>query len=169
MEAALVGLVGTTLGGVTGFAGAWVAQRGQVRIQQEQRVHAEQVRWLDDKKGLYRDLLIKLYGWRDSLASILVNADDGKLADNRSIAYKWIVETSLIADDEVRSAVSDVHRALLHAQTVISDGTSAAGDRPLQAVEDGLVVLEDALRAELSVSARVRSRSWARWRWGGGS
>ncbi|MEW1724442.1 hypothetical protein [Streptomyces sp. NPDC093109] len=118
---------------------------------------------MDDKKGLYRDLLIRLYGWRDSLASVLRNEDDGKLVDNRSIAYKWIVETSLIADDRVRSAVTDVHRALVDAQTVVLDSASTAGERPLQAVEDGLVVLEDALRAELAVSARVRSRFGA-WR-----
>ncbi|MFC5800947.1 hypothetical protein [Streptomyces formicae] len=135
MEAALVGLAGTTVGAVTGFAGAWLAQRGQVRIQQEQRAHAEQVRWLDDKKGLYRDLLIKLYGWHDSLASILKDEDDGKLFENRSTAYKWIVEASLISGDEVRSAVSDVHRALLHAQTAILDDSSTAEEGPDQDVQ----------------------------------
>ncbi|MET8235657.1 hypothetical protein [Streptomyces sp. NPDC005078] len=158
MEAALVGLAGTTVGAVTGFAGAWLAQRGQVRTQQEQRLHAEQVRWLDDKKGLYRDLLIRLYGWHDSLASILKDEDDGKLFDNRSTAYKWIVEASLISGDEVRSAVSDVHRALLRVQTVISDSSSTADEWPLQGVEDGLSALEDALRAELAMPARVGSR-----------
>ncbi|MFD6278992.1 hypothetical protein ACFWFI_26010 [Streptomyces sp. NPDC060209] len=159
MDAALVGLAGTTLGAVTGFAGAWVAQRGQVRIQQEQRAHAERVRWLDDKKGLYRDLLIGLHGWHDSLVSILKNEDDGKLPDNRSVAYKWIVEASLISSDEVRHAVHDVHQALLLAQSVILDHTSTADERPLQGVQDGLSGLEDALRAELAMPVRAGSRS----------
>jgi hypothetical protein len=158
MEAALVGLAGTTVGAVTGFAGAWLAQRGQVRIQQEQRAHAEQVRWLDDKKGLYRDLLIRLYGWHDSLASIMKDEDDGKLFDNRSAAYKWIVEASLIAGDEVRSAVSEVHSALLRVQPVIFEGTPTTDEWPLQGVEDGLSALEDALRAELAMPGRVGSR-----------
>ncbi|MFF4227748.1 hypothetical protein [Streptomyces sp. NPDC001820] len=157
MDAALVGLAGTTVGAVTGFAGAWLAQRGQLRIQQEQRVHAEQVRWLDDKKGLYRDLLITLYGWHDSLVSILKDEDDGKLFDYRLAAYKWIVEASLIARDEVRSAVSDVHRALLSAQPAIFEGTPT-DEWPLQSVEDGLSALEDALRAELAMPGRVGSR-----------
>ncbi|MFE5027950.1 hypothetical protein ACFRAO_32720 [Streptomyces sp. NPDC056656] len=160
MEAALVGLAGTTLGAVTGFAGAWVAQRGQVRIQQEQRAHAEQVRWLDDKKGLYRDLLIRLYGWHDSLVSILKDEDDGKLFDNRSTAHKWIVETSLISSEEVRSAVNAVHHALLRAQPVIFDSNSTADESPLQGVQDGLLALEDALRAELAMPARAGSRPW---------
>ncbi|MEJ8657378.1 MULTISPECIES: hypothetical protein [Streptomyces] len=158
MEAALVGLAGTTVGAVTGFAGAWLAQRGQVRIQQEQRAHAEQVRWLDDKKGLYRDLLITLYGWHDSLASILRGEDDGKLSEHRSAAYKWIVEASLIADDEVRSAVSEVHHALLRVQPVVFEGTSATDEWPLEAVEGGLSALEDALRAELAMPGRVGAR-----------
>ncbi|MFI2352061.1 hypothetical protein ACH492_34740 [Streptomyces sp. NPDC019443] len=158
MEAALVGLAGTTVGAVTGFAGAWLAQRGQVRIQQEQRAHAEQVRWLDDKKGLYRDLLIRLYGWHDSLASIMKDEDDGKLFDNRSAAYKWIVEASLISGDEVRSAVSEVHSALLRVQPVIFEGTPTTDEWPLQGVEDGLSALEDALRAELAMPGRVGSR-----------
>ncbi|MFF3689629.1 hypothetical protein [Streptomyces sp. NPDC002187] len=158
MEAALVGLAGTTVGAVTGFAGAWLAQRGQIRIQQEQRAHAEQVRWLDDKKGLYRDLLITLYAWHNSLASILKDEDDGKLLDNRSAAYKWVVEASLIAGDEVRSAVSDVHRALLRVQPVVFEGTSTTDEWPLQGVEDGLSTLEDALRAELAMPGRVGSR-----------
>ncbi|WP_329451685.1 ClbS/DfsB family four-helix bundle protein [Streptomyces sp. NBC_01724] len=82
-----------------------------------------------------RDLLIRLYGWHDSLASILKDEDDGKLFDNRSTAYKWIVEASLISGDEVRSAVSDVHRALLRVQTVIFDRSSTADEWPLQGVE----------------------------------
>ncbi|MDI9889438.1 hypothetical protein QMZ92_35325 [Streptomyces sp. HNM0645] len=159
MDGALIGLAGTTVGAATGFAGAWLAQRGQLRIQQEQRVHAEQVRWLDDKKGLYRDLLITLYGWHDSLVSILKDEDDGKLLDYRSAAYKWIVEATLIAGDEVRSTVRDVHRALLTAQAAIFEGTSTADEWPLQSVEDGLSALEDALRAELAMPGRVGSRS----------
>ncbi|MFC5800966.1 hypothetical protein [Streptomyces formicae] len=102
--------------------------------------------------------MIKLYGWHDSLASILKDEDDGKLFENRSTAYKWIVEASLISGDNVRSAVSDVHRALLHAQTAILDDSSTAEEGPLQGVEDGLSALEDALRAELAMPARVGSR-----------
>lgn len=158
MDAALIGLAGTTVGAAAGFGGAWLAQRGQLRIQHEQRVHAEQVRWLDDKKGLYRDLLITLYGWHDSLVSILKDEDDGKLLDNRSAAYKWIVEASLIADEAVPSAVSDVHRALLSAQSAIFEGTSTTDQSSLQSVEDGLSALEDALRAELALPGRVGSR-----------
>jgi hypothetical protein len=123
-------------------------------MQHEQRVHAEQVRWLDDKKGLYRDLLITLYGWHDSLVSILKDEDDGKLLDYRSAAYKWTVEASLIADEAVRDAVSDVHRALLSAQSVISEGSSTTDRSSLQSVEDGLSALEDALRAELALPGR---------------
>lgn len=159
MDAALVGLAGTTVGAVTGFAGAWLAQRGQLRIQQEQRIHAEQIRWLDDKKGLYRDLLIALYGWHDSLASILGDEDDGKLFDFRSTAHKWLVEASLIAGDEVRSAMNAVHRALLDVRPVIFNGSPMTDAWPLQPVQDGLTALEEALRAELAMPGRVGSRS----------
>ncbi|MGI5481679.1 hypothetical protein [Streptomyces lavendofoliae] len=172
MDAALVGLAGTTVGAVTGFAGAWLAQRGQLRIQQEQRTHAERVRWLDDKKGLYRDLLITLYGWHDSLAAIGKGVDDGRLAEHRTAAHKWIVETSLVADDQVRTAVSDVHRALLRAEAAMVDraggGSGAGGDSAvgggvpvLAGVEDRLADLEDALRAELAMPGRVGTRSSA--------
>ncbi|GGW73356.1 hypothetical protein [Streptomyces xantholiticus] len=102
--------------------------------------------------------MITLYGWHDSLAFVLKGEDDGKLFDNRSAAYKWIVEASLIAGDEVRSAVSDVHRALLSVQPVIFEGTSATDEWPLKGVEDGLSVLEDALRAELAMPGRVGAR-----------
>lgn len=54
--------------------------------------------------------------------------------------------------------MSDVHRALLRVQTVISDSSSTADEWPLQGVEDGLSALEDALRAELAMPARVGSR-----------
>lgn len=127
-------------------------------MQQEQRNHAEQIRWLDDKKGLYRDLLIALYGWHDSLASIQGDEDDGKLSEFRSTAHKWLVEASLIADDEVRSAMNAVHRALLDVQPAIFDGTPVTDTSPLQPVQDGLTVLEDALRAELAMPGRVVSR-----------
>ncbi|MDQ0796619.1 hypothetical protein [Streptomyces sp. B1I3] len=118
----------------------------------------------DDKKGLYRDLLIGLYGWHDSLVSVLKDEDDGKLSDNRSAACKWIVETSLVSSDAVRAAVRDVHRAPFRAQPVIHGGTSTTDEWPLQGVQEGLSALEDALGAELVAPARAASRPWLRHR-----
>jgi hypothetical protein len=70
----------------------------------------------------------------------------------------WIVEASLISGDEVRSAVSEVHSALLRVQPVIFEGSTTTDEWPLQGVEDGLSALEDALRAELAMPGRVGSR-----------
>ncbi|MCD0485175.1 hypothetical protein LO771_23020 [Streptacidiphilus sp. ASG 303] len=70
MDATLAGLIGTKVGAVTGFAGAWLAQRAQIRLQREERMHQERVRWLVDKKPLFRDLLTALHGWHDSLVSV---------------------------------------------------------------------------------------------------
>ncbi|MEU3303603.1 hypothetical protein ABZ729_27885 [Streptomyces sp. NPDC006678] len=79
MEAALVGLAGTTVGAATGFAGA--CGTGPLVGRQE---------------GPVQGLLITLYGWHDPVASILRSEDDGKLSEHRSAAYKWIVEASLM-------------------------------------------------------------------------
>ncbi|MFF3649740.1 hypothetical protein ACFYXV_13935 [Streptomyces sp. NPDC002181] len=163
MDAALTGLAGTTVGALAGFAGAWLAQRGQLRQQREQRAYAERVRWLDDKKGLYRDLLIAMYGWRDALVSIW---RDGRLSETRATAQKWGVEASLIASEPVRNAVEELRRRFLAAQPAILNRTSTAERPPLGAVEEALELLEGALRAELSdpdrpdVHGRTR-RPWA--------
>ncbi|MFE6846200.1 hypothetical protein [Streptomyces sp. NPDC057686] len=150
MDAALTGLAGTTVGAMAGFAGAWLAQRGQLRQQREQRAYEERVRWLDDKKGLYRDLLIAMNGWHDSLVSIWRGADDGQLSEARGKAYKWGVEASLIASEPVRTAVEDLRGRFLAAQSEILGRTPMTARPPLEAVEEGLALLESALRAGLS-------------------
>ncbi|MDX2709874.1 hypothetical protein PV350_44855 [Streptomyces sp. PA03-6a] len=82
MDAALAGLAGTTVGAVAGVAGAWLAQRGQLRALREQRTHEERVRWLDDKRAIYRDLLNAMYGWHDALVSIWQDNDNGRLTEH---------------------------------------------------------------------------------------
>ncbi|WP_327283428.1 MULTISPECIES: hypothetical protein [unclassified Streptomyces] len=165
MDAALTGLAGTTVGALAGFAGAWLAQRGQLRQQREQRAYAERVRWLDDKKGLYRDLLIAMYGWHDSLVSIWLDEDDGRLSETRGTAYKWGVEASLIASEPVQTAIEDLRGRFLSAQSVILSRTRTTERAPLEAVQEGLALLESALRAELSDPHRpeVRRRSGRPW------
>ncbi|KMO94803.1 hypothetical protein [Streptomyces roseus] len=165
MDAALAGLAGTTVGALAGFAGAWLAQRGQLRQQREQRAYAERVRWLDDKKGLYRDLLIAMNGWHDSLVSVWRDEDDGRLAQTRATAYKWSVEASLIASEPARTAVEELRRRFLAAQHAILSRTSTAERAPLEAVEEALALLEGALRAELSDPERpeVHRRSRQPW------
>ncbi|MER7463546.1 hypothetical protein [Streptomyces sp. NPDC097981] len=165
MDAALTGLAGTTVGALAGFAGAWLAQRGQLRQQREQRAYAERVRWLDDKKGLYRDLLIAMYGWRDSLVSIWRDEDDGRLSETRGTAYKWGVEASLIASEPVQTAIEDLRGRFLAAQPAILNRTPTSERAPLGAVEEGLALLESALRAELSDPHRpdVHRRSSRPW------
>ncbi|MET9096274.1 hypothetical protein ABZX72_29785 [Streptomyces cyaneofuscatus] len=159
MDAALVGLAGTTVGAFAGFAGAWLAQRGQIRLQREQRVHAEQVRWLSEKKPLYRDLTVALHGWHDSLVAIWKNEDGSDLVEHRTAAYKWSVEASLIADDDVRSALVEVQRCFLHdAQPVILRRPDERDGWPLKSVEDAMEVLEAAFRAELASPRQVEAR-----------
>ncbi|MEW2138668.1 hypothetical protein AB0892_19075 [Streptomyces sp. NPDC005409] len=166
MDAALTGLAGTTVGAMAGFAGAWLAQRGQLRQQREQRAYAERVRWLDDKKGLYRDLLIAMNGWHDSLVSIWRGGDDGQLSETRGTAYKWSVEASLIASEPVRTAIEDLRGRFFAAQPVILSRAPMSEPPPLEAVEEGLALLESALREELSDPHRPEvhrppSRPWA--------
>ncbi|MFF4432830.1 hypothetical protein ACFYZ4_27175 [Streptomyces sp. NPDC001513] len=165
MDAALTGLAGTTVGAMAGFAGAWLAQRGQLRQQREQRAYEERVRWLDDKKGLYRDLLIATNGWHDSLVSIWRDEDDGRLSEARGSAYKWGVEASLIASEPVRTAIEDLQGRFSAAQLVVLRRTPTTGRPPLEAVEEGLALLEAALRAELSDPLRpdVHRRSSRPW------
>ncbi|MFD8793968.1 hypothetical protein [Streptomyces vinaceus] len=150
MDAALTGLAGTTVGAIAGFAGAWLAQRGQLRQQREQRAYEERVRWLDDKKGLYRDLLIAMNGWHDALDSLARGEDGGQLSETRGRAYKWGVEASLIASEPVRAAVEDLQGRLLTAQRVVLGRPVVTERPPLEAVEEGLALLESTLRAELS-------------------
>ncbi|MFE2876201.1 hypothetical protein ACFXG6_09645 [Streptomyces roseus] len=153
------------MGALAGFAGAWLAQRGQLRQQREQRAYAERVRWLDDKKGLYRDLLIAMYGWHDSLVSIWRGEDDGCLSETRATAYKWSVEASLIASEPVRSAVEELRRRFLAAQPAVLGRTSTAERPPLGAVEEALALLESALRAELSDPGRPDVHRGSRRPW----
>ncbi|MEU5722813.1 hypothetical protein ABZ783_13430 [Micromonospora sp. NPDC047738] len=156
MDAALAGLVGTTVGALAGVAGAWLAQRGQTRLQQEQRTYEERVRWLDDKRLLYRDLLIALYGWHDALVSVWDNDSDGTLPEARDAAYKCSVEATLIAPEPVRSAVEELRGRFFAAQPVILERTRPAGAKPpLAAVREGLSLLTEAMRADLSSPQRT--------------
>lgn len=150
MDATLAGLIGTTVGAVTGFAGSWIAQRGQIRLQREERTHQEQVRWLSDKKPLYRDLLMALYGWHDSLVSVWRDDIEGDLREHRTLATKWAVEASLIASHPVRIALQDVQREFFGIQPVIFDKRVPSGSNPLADVLRSLAVLEDSLRSELA-------------------
>ncbi|MFF4653245.1 hypothetical protein [Streptomyces sp. NPDC001380] len=155
MDATLAGLIGTTVGAVTGFAGAWLAQRAQIRLQREERMHQERVRWLVDKKPLFRDLLTALHGWHDSLVSVWrEDAERDDLSEIRASATKWAVESSLIASKPVRVALDDVQRRFSDVQRLILERRVPAGSEPLADVLSSLAVLEDAMRAELAEPMR---------------
>ncbi|WP_405898844.1 hypothetical protein OG242_16215 [Streptomyces sp. NBC_00727] len=155
------------MGAFAGFAGAWLAQRGQVRLQREQRVHAEQVRWLGEKKPLYRDLTIALHGWHDSLVAIWKNEDGSDLAEHRTAAYKWSIEASLIANDDVRSALVKVQRSFMHdAQPIILRRPDERDGWPLKSVEDAMEELEAAFRAELASPRQLEAPRERTFRWG---
>lgn len=150
MDAALIGLAGTTIGAVTGFGGAWLAQRGQLRLFREQRSYEMRARWADEKRGLYRDLLVAMYEWHDALVSIWQGQDNGKLFESRMNATRLATEVSLIATAPVRAAVEDVHRTFLESiQPRILGRSSASGAPPVEGLWEKITALEEALRSEL--------------------
>ncbi|MFD7715440.1 hypothetical protein [Streptomyces sp. NPDC059814] len=151
MDAALVGLVGTSIGAVTGFSGAWLAQRGQLRIFREQRSHESEVRWLNEKRELYRDLLMAMYGWHDALVGIWRDEGSDTLFEVRSKAITLALEVSLIAKGPARSAVQEAHRGLLDAQPrILPRAQRTSGPVPLGDVLRKLTAMEEALRSELT-------------------
>ncbi|WP_328861752.1 hypothetical protein [Streptomyces sp. NBC_00306] len=149
MDAALAGLLGTMIGAISGFSGAWLAQRGQVRMQREQRAYDERVRWLDDKRHLYRDLLLAVFGWHDALISIMQDEADGTLHDTRAAAYKLGVETDLIASEPVRLAAVDMRKKLLAAQGPILHGEATSAQDALKRAIVAADAFEEAVRSEL--------------------
>ena len=150
MDAALAGLLGASVGAVSGFSGAWLAQRGQLRLQREQRQHEERVRWLDDKRHLYRDLLLAVYGWHDALVAIMKDEADGTLHDARSAAYKLGVEIDLIASEPVRLAAVRMRRKLLTAQGPILHAEPVDADAALKDVVAAAEAFEEAVRVDLA-------------------
>ena len=150
LDAALSGLLGATVGAVSGFSGAWLAQRGQLRIQREQRQHELAVRWLDDKRHLYRDLLLAVFGWHDALVSIMQDKADGTLHDFRSSVYKLGVEIDLIASESVRMAAVRMRRNLLKAQGPILHAERVDADAALKDVMAAADAFEEAVRVELA-------------------
>lgn len=163
MDAALAGLAGTTVGALAGIAGTWLAQRGQLRIQREQRTHEERVRWLDTKRELYRDLLIAMYGWHDALVCIWQHGTDEELFEIREAAQKWSVEANLIAPGSVRSAVNKTRNAFFAAQPeIFGRASTERGDPPILEVRKALVQLEGALHADLAEPMRSAIRHTSR-------
>lgn len=150
MDAALAGLLGATVGAVSGFSGAWLVQRGQLRIQREQRQYELAVRWLDDKRHLYRDLLLAVFGWHDVLVSIMQDKTDGALRNVRSSAYKLGVEIDLRASESVRVAAVRVRRNLLKAQGPILHAERVDADAALKDVVAAADAFEEAVRVELA-------------------
>ncbi|MEV5457058.1 hypothetical protein AB0L17_01910 [Streptomyces cellulosae] len=151
MDAALVGLVGTSIGAVTGFAGSWLAQRGQLRLFREQRSHEVEVRWVNEKRELYRDLLMAMYGWHDALVGIWRDENDDSLMETRSKAITLAVEATLIAKLPARRAVQEAHQAFLTAQPrILQRAQRTSGPAPLDDVWAKLTAMEDALRLELT-------------------
>ncbi|MEV0252955.1 hypothetical protein AB0H82_01580 [Streptomyces sp. NPDC050732] len=150
MDAALVGLLGTSIGAVTGFGGAWLAQRGQLRLFREQRSYESEVRWVNEKRELYRDLLMAMYGWRDALISIWRDEGSDALFDTRDEAIKLSLEVALIARFPARTAVQEAHAALLMAQLgILPRAQRTPGPPPLGDVWRKLTAMEEALRSEL--------------------
>lgn len=164
MDPALIGLAGTAVGAIAGIAGAWLTQRGQLRMQREQRAYEERVRWLDDKRRLYRDLLTNVYGWHDALVSIWQNEADETLFEVRAAATEHSIEASLIASKPVRSSIEQLRAAFFAVQPAILSGASSEhADPPLAQVREKILQLEDALRTDLvdpdRLHARPRSRA----------
>lgn len=156
MDAALIGLTGTTIGALSGFGGAWLAQRGQIRLFREQRSYDAEVRWADDKRALYRDLLVAMYKWYDALVSIRKGEDDAELVESRTNAITLVVEVSLIAADPVRTAVEEAHRTFFHTQPHIFERSDTREGQPSEPVEDvlegvrtKLLAMETEMRREL--------------------
>ncbi|MFI1154858.1 hypothetical protein [Streptomyces sp. NPDC020817] len=148
VDAALTGLLGTTVGALAGFAGAWLAQRAQTRMQREERTHQEQVRWLADKKPLFRDLLVVFRQWREALLDAGTGTDD--LAGLRRSALKWSVEASLIASEPVRLALDEVQATFAAVEAQLRDRRVSVEESGIAAqLGNGLSALEDAMRAEL--------------------
>lgn len=149
MDATLAGLIGTTVGAVSGFSGAWLAQRSQVCLQRDQHQHAERTRWLDDKRHLYRELLIACHGWHDALVAISVDERDGTLYDSRTDAYKHGVEVELIAPEPVRLASANMRAKLLAAQGPILHSDGSDTEDALQQARLASNAFEEAVRSEL--------------------
>ncbi|MGW4495015.1 hypothetical protein [Streptomyces sp. NPDC004376] len=150
MDAALAGLVGTTIGGVTGFAGSWLAQRGQLRLSREQRFHEAEVRWINEKRELYRDLLMAMYGWHDALVSIWRDDNGDTLFETRTKAITLATEATLIAKAPARAAVQEARQAFLQAQPRILPRAQRTSEPvPLNDVWDKVMTMKEALRAEL--------------------
>ncbi|MFR9793650.1 hypothetical protein ACL07V_34095 [Streptomyces sp. MB22_4] len=162
----MTGLLGTTVGALAGFAGAWLAQRAQTRMQREERTHQEQVRWLADKKPLFRDLLVVFRRWREALSDADTGTED--LDGLRRSALKWSVEASLIASEPVRLALDEVRAAFAAVESELRDGRVPVEESGTAArLSSGLSALEDAMRAELKeilLSPRRRIRRESRVR-----
>jgi hypothetical protein len=105
---------------------------------------------LDDKRHLYRDLLLAVYGWHDALVSIMKDEADGTLHDVRSASYKLGVEIDLIASERVRLAAVDVRRKLLAAQDPILHAEPTDGVLALKDVVAAAEAFEEAVRIELA-------------------
>ncbi|MFM9373289.1 hypothetical protein [Streptomyces sp. Da 82-17] len=156
MNAALAGLAGTTIGAIAGVAGAWLAQRGQLRLQREQRAHDERVRWLDDKRVLYRDLLIAMYAWHDGLNSIWRGEEDEHLSEAVLDAHKLSVEVMLIGPDPVKAAVSEARQKFFAANHSVTRRSSEDEPDPLADVKDALKELQTLLRRDLSEPGQLQ-------------
>ncbi|MFE2019902.1 hypothetical protein ACFW9O_17885 [Streptomyces sp. NPDC059499] len=108
------------------------------------------MRWLDDKRHLYRDLLLAVFGWHDALVSIMQDKADGTLHDVRSSAYKLGVEIDLIASESVRMAAVRMRRNLLKAQGPILHAERVDADAALKDVMAAADAFEEAVRVELA-------------------
>ncbi|MFJ9459753.1 hypothetical protein ACIRST_32345 [Kitasatospora sp. NPDC101447] len=158
MDAALAGLLGTTVGAVAGLAGAWLAQRAQTRMQREERAHQEQARWLADKKPLFRDLLVVFRQWCEALLSERASTED--LASLRRSALMWSAEASLIASQSVRLALDEVQATFSAVEAQLRDGRLSLEETGCAArLGNGLSALEDEMRAELKEILRGPRRA----------
>ncbi|WP_277438051.1 hypothetical protein [Streptomyces sp. SPB162] len=122
-----------------------------MRLQHEQFAHQETVRWLDDKRALYRDLLIAMHGWHDGIAAMWQGEPASDLIATRTTAYRLGVEADLIALPQTRAAIGEARRGLfaVQAEVVLGLIPPNAGD-PCVDVKQQLQQMENALRAELS-------------------
>ncbi|MEU2311491.1 hypothetical protein [Streptomyces albidoflavus] len=155
MDAALAGLVGTVAGALAGVFGSWLAQRAQLRLQRESLAHQESIRWVDDKRTLYRDLLIALHNWHDCLMSLWQEGNRDGLHDARTTAYRLGVEAGLIAQPGTRIAIKEARRGLLATQAAMArDLVPQDATDPCSEAKPLLIALEEALHVELSRADR---------------
>ncbi|MCQ8835798.1 hypothetical protein [Streptomyces malaysiensis] len=118
---------------------------------------------MDDKRALYRDLLIAMHGWHDGIMSLWRSQSSDELAEARETAYRFGIEAGLIASPLTLVAIKDARRGLFAVQTeVVLRQVPPDVSDPLAEVKERLVKLENALRAELSSGAEQGDGARAR-------